>query len=186
MCTGGAYAQTPDAQTDENAIDGPNAAPVAYVYVSTNNGINLYDAASNGKVKLASGSPFHTTLPMIGSNGSYFVTLDSSDGATIHSYKVAADGAIESQVSTINSQDYNGVNCGTTDGGVFDHTGEHVYVLLDTSGNCGAFQTYSVGKGTGVLSFKGANVNNNIGVSGCCTLPAITPKDTFSYVSEQT
>jgi len=191
MCTGGAYAQTPDAQTPDaqaeaNMIDGPNTAPIAYVYVSTSNGINLYDAAPNGKPGLVSGSPFHTTLPMIGSNGSYFVTLDYSDYATIHSYKVGSNGAIEGQVSSIDSQDYNGVNCGATDGGVFDHTGEHVYVLLDTSANCGAFQTYSVAKGTGALSFKGANVNNNIGVSGCCTLPAITPKDTFSYVSEQT
>jgi hypothetical protein len=33
-------------------------APVAYVYVSTSKGINLYDVASTGKLTLVSGSPF--------------------------------------------------------------------------------------------------------------------------------
>lgn len=49
-------------------------APVAYVYVSTSKGVNLYDVASTGKLTLVSGSPFKTTGLMIGSNGKYFIT----------------------------------------------------------------------------------------------------------------
>lgn len=158
----------------------------AYVYVSTNKGINLYDAASNGSLSLVAGSPFQTTLPMIGSNGSHFLTLDNSDYATIHSYAVESNGAIGGQVSSINTQDYTGVNCGSPTSAILDHSGANIYVLLDTSGNCGAYQTYGVAKGSGDLSFKGAAVNNNIALSYCCSVPAITPKDLFAYTSEET
>lgn len=186
LSMGGALAQAQTSQTDEPTTENNPVPAVAYVYVSTGNGINLYDAASNGDLTLVSGSPFHTTLPMIGSNGSHFLTLDYSDFATIHSYTVAANGAIESQVSTINTQDYNGVNCGGTDKAVLDHSGENIYVLLDTSGNCGAYQTYGIAKTTGDLSFKGAAVNNNIQLNYCCTAPAVTQDDAFAFSSVQT
>jgi len=168
------------------SLAGAAAKAQAYVYVSTSNGINLYHAASNGSLSLVSGSPFLTTLPMIGSNGSHFLTMDNSDFETIHSYAVGANGAIGSQVSTINTQDYNGANCGSPTSAVLDHSGGNVYVLLDTTGNCGAYQTYGVAKSTGDLSFKGAAVNNNIELSYCCSVPAITPKDTFAYSNEET
>lgn len=183
MCTGGAFAQTPDAQTDTNAIDGPNTAPVANVYVSTTSGTNLYHAASNGKLSTAvSGSPFQTVGEIIGSNGKYFITLGNVD---IHSYKVASNGAIEGQVSTIDTQNYNGVNCGATNGAVLDHTGQNIYVLLDLSGSCGAYQTFSIAKTTGGLSFKTAAVNNNIGLNYCCSVPSLPVSEPFAYSVEQ-
>ena len=182
----GAFAQAQTGDADQTSTNNNPATPVAYVYVSTNNGINLYDAASNGHLSEVSGSPFQTTLPMIGSNGSHFFTFDNSDFATIHSYSVAANGAIGSQVSSIDSQNYTGVDCGSPDGAVLDHTGQNIYVLLDTSGNCGAYQTYGVAKTTGALSFKGAAVNNNIQLNYCCSVPAITASNTFAYSQEQT
>ena len=186
LAMAGAFAQAQTGDADQTTIDGNPVTPVAYVYVSTSNGINLYDAASNGHLTEVSGSPFHTTLPMIGSNGSHFFTLDYTDFATIHSYSVASNGAIGSQVSSINSQNHTGVDCGSPDGAVLDHTGQNIYVLLDTSGNCGAYQTYGIGKTTGVLSFKGAAVNNNIQLNDCCSVPAVTESNKFAYSQEQT
>ena len=53
---GSALAQT---TSDEAVSTTATAPPVAYVYVGTGNGINLYYAAPDGKLTLASGSPFH-------------------------------------------------------------------------------------------------------------------------------
>jgi hypothetical protein len=69
---GSAFAQTHDDST-------PTFTTEPHVYVSTTNGINLYYAAATGVPSLVSGSPFQTTQPMIGSNGSYLLTLDNSD-----------------------------------------------------------------------------------------------------------
>jgi hypothetical protein len=181
VCTGGAYAQTPDAQTDENAVEAPDTAPVAHVYVSTTSGTNLYDAAANGEISIVSGSPFKTVGEIIGSNGKFFITLGTG---LIHNYPIAANGAIESQASANNTQDYSGANCGGTDGAVLDHKGQNVYVLLDTSGNCAAYQTYAIG-GSGGLPYLSSSVNNDVTTSDCCTLPAITANDEFAYTSEQ-
>jgi len=181
-----AFAQAQTADSDQITTDNNPTPAAAYVYVSTSNGINFYDAASNGHLSEVSGSPFHTTLPMIGSNGSHFFTLDYSDYSTIHAYSVAANGAIGGQVSSIDTQNYTGVDCGSTDGAVLDHTGKNIYVLLDTSGNCGAYQTYGIASGTGALSFKGAAVNNNIQLNDCCSVPTITASNAFAYSQEQT
>lgn len=181
MCTGGAYAQTPDARTDQNAIDGPNTAPVAYVYVSTASGTNLYDASASGEISIVSGSPFNTSGEIIGSNGKYFITLGTG---LIHNYPVAANGAIESQASANNTQLYTGADCGLTNGAVLDHKGENVYVLLDTTGNCAAYQTYAIGN-SGGLPYLSSSVNNDVTTNYCCTLPAITANDAFAYTSEQ-
>jgi hypothetical protein len=102
------------------ALAATSTAPVAYVYVSTSKGINLYDVASTGKLTLVSGSPFKTTGLMIGSNGKYFVSLGTD---YIHSYLIGSNGAIKQQESQINTQLYAGADCGTTAGAVLDHTG---------------------------------------------------------------
>ena len=136
------------AQVVTQAVTAP--APVAYVYVGTSKGINLYNAASNGKLTLVSGSPFKTTGLMIGSNQKYFITLGAD---LVRSYPVKANGAIGAQVSQINTQNYNGSNCGTTNGAVLDHSGQDVYVLLNVSsdGNnvCNAFQTFKIATASG-------------------------------------
>ena len=56
LCLLSALATTPLlAQAVTEAAAAP--APVAYVYVATSKGINLYNAAPNGKLTLVSGSP---------------------------------------------------------------------------------------------------------------------------------
>ena len=133
-------------------------APIAYVYVSTGKGVNLYDVTSTGKLTLVAGSPFPISGSMIGSNGKYFISLGTD---YIHSYLIASNGAIKQQESQINTQLYQGGDCGTTGGAILDHTGADVYVLLNNafvggSGVCTAYQSYSLGKTTGALTFLGA------------------------------
>lgn len=82
------------------------AAPVAYVYVGTGNGINLYYAAANGRLTLASGSPFHVIGSLWGSNGTHFITMDNVH--TIYSYAVLKGGAIGAEESVIDTQAYPG------------------------------------------------------------------------------
>ena len=148
------------AQAVTQAVAAPT--PVAYVYVATSKGINFYNAASNGKLTLVSGSPFKTTGLMIGSNQKFFITLGIN---WVRSYPVKANGAIGAQVSQINTQNYSGRDCGTTNGAVLDHSGQDVYVLLNVppDGNnvCDAYQTFKIATTSGQLTFNGATAQDN-------------------------
>ena len=152
-------------------------APVAYVYVSTSKGVNLYDVASTGKLTLVSGSPFKTTGLMIGSNGKYFITLGTD---YVHSYLIASNGAIKQQESQINTQLYSGADCGTTAGAVFDHTGQYLYVSLNTSHKCDALQTVNIASANGLLTFKGST-SFDFEWPGTDAPPSITANGAFAY-----
>ena len=168
------------AQVVTQAVTAP--APVAYVYVGTSKGINLYNAASNGKLTLVAGSPFKTTGLMIGSNQKYFITLGTD---LVRSYPVKANGAIGAQVSQINTQNYNGSNCGTTNGAVLDHSGQDVYVLLNVppDGNnvCNAFQTFKIATASGQLTFNGATTINT-GAPAMRNLPTFLSNNKYAYL----
>lgn len=156
-------------------------APVAYVYVATSKGINLYNAASNGKLTLVSGSPYNkTTGLMIGSNQKYFITLGTD---WVHAYPVAANGAIGAQVSQINTQSYSGYACGTTNGAVLDHSGQYLYVLLnvppDNDPVCDAFQTFKIAN-NGLLTFAGSTTTDT-GAPPMRNLPTIMSNEKFAY-----
>lgn len=155
-------------------------APVAYVYVGTSKGINLYHAASNGRLTLVSGSPFKTTGLMIGSNQKYFITLGTY---WVRSYPVKANGAIGAQVSQINTQNYSGRDCGTTNGAVLGHTGQDVYVLLNVppDGNnvCNAYQTFKIAT-SGQLTFNGATTHDT-GAPAVRNLPTFLANNKFAY-----
>jgi hypothetical protein len=175
-----AFTQTP---SDEATTEAEAAAPVARVYVQTAKGVNLYDASSAGKLSLVSRSPFQTTGLMIGSDGTHFITLGTD---YVHAYSLAANGAIKEQVSEIDTQSYSGAACGTTAGAVLDHTGEYLYVTLQgpygVAGACDAFQTYSIAKTTGELTFKGAVPfgSTQQGVS-FAALPTFSGNGAFAY-----
>lgn len=87
------------------------SAQEAYVYDTVAKGTYAYDASSTGKLTLIKGSPFQTVGGLIGTNGKFLVTADST---TLFSYAVESNGAIGKQVSTINTQLYSGAECGTT------------------------------------------------------------------------
>ncbi len=155
-----AYAQTQSSDAVP-AATAPTSA-VAYVYVGTSKGVYLYDAASNGNLTLVSGSPFKTAGTAAASNGNYFITLGTQ---YLHSYPVAANGALKAQASQINTANYAGGNCEAPSSASLDLTGQNVYVLMSPSaaaGSCTAYQSYSLGKTNGALAFQTvATVSND-------------------------
>ena len=183
--TGPAFTQLTSTAPPANGSTAATA-PVAYVYVGTSKGINLYNAASNGKLTLVSGSPFKTTGLMIGSNQKYFITLGAY---WVRSYSVKANGAIGAQVSQTNTQNYSGRDCGTTNGAALDHSGQDVYVLLnlppDGDNVCNAFQTLKIAAASGQLTFNGATSTDTkfafTGAPPQRNLPTILANNKFAY-----
>ncbi len=159
-------------------------SPVAYVYVQTTKGVQVYSAASNGQLTKVSGSPFADTGQMGAINGSYLVSVGTE---YVHTYPVESNGGIGKQASEIDAASYGGGNCGPNLGGaLFDHTGKYLYVLTAGSNNpdepCSALQTYKIAS-SGDLTFLGDSENTNsyhsddlpYGVS------TISGSDTFGY-----
>ena len=62
-------------QTSEATPETTSTSPVAYIYVQTSKGVNLYDASAAGKLTLVTGSPFKTEGSMGGSNGKYLISV---------------------------------------------------------------------------------------------------------------
>ncbi|MGC2251704.1 MAG: Ig-like domain-containing protein [Acidobacteriaceae bacterium] len=164
------FAQSP-------ATTSPSQA--AYVYVGTSKGVYLYDASTSGALTAVSGSPFSVTGNAVGSNGTYFVTLDPS---YVHSYSVASNGAIQGQVSQIDTQTYfsePNSGCGGTAGAEFDHTGQDIYVLLGLNG-CATLQSYEISS-AGALSFLDTSSFENGTTSPYTFPPAITADGQYGY-----
>jgi hypothetical protein len=186
ISTGTALAQT----STDPAYQRPGASssPVAYVYVQTSQGTVLYDASSSGKLTLVAGSPFNTSGDLIGSNGKYLVTFGTHD---LHTYRVAANGALGPQTSQFDTQSYAGGQCGTTAGALLDHSGQDVYVSLKGApgdgGNelCDALQTSSISSSSGSPTFEGdVLVDEDSKASGTDTLPVLLGNNAFAYSLE--
>jgi len=170
-----AFSQTPPDLSSAATLP---AAQSALVYVGTTKGVYLYNAGSNGALTQVSGSPFAIAGSALGSNGRYFVSLGTN---YVHSYSVASNGAIQGQVSQINTQSY-GEGCGTTDNGVFDHTGQDIYVQLgpNNSANlCNELQSFKISS-TGALSFLGATDFNQTFTSRGTQI-ALTGNGAYGY-----
>jgi hypothetical protein len=151
----------------------------AYVYVGTPKGVYLYNASANGALTAVSGSPFAVTGNAVGSNGSYFLSLDTN---YVHSYPVAANGAIQGQVSQIDTQTYFSEPNSGCDGAAsaeFDHTGQDIYVLLGLNG-CSALQSYQISS-AGALSFLDSTSFEGGITSQITYPPAITGDNVYGY-----
>jgi hypothetical protein len=178
LAVGLASAQTPSGKTAAATASAP--APVAYVYIGTAKGVNLYNAAANGRLTLVPGSPFQTIGKAMGSNGKYFFNLGTY---WVHVYPIKSNGAIGTQVSQINTQNYTGANCGSTGGAILDHTGQNLYVLLQGGPNsCIVYQTFGIAKASGALTFTGAAVLDDPGTSSG-SVPTITANSKFAYAT---
>jgi len=162
------------------------ATPVALVYVQTSGGVNVYDAAANGTLTPIAGSPFKGTTGLLsGTNGKYVITVGTN---YLHSYATTAGGGIGKQVSQIDSAAYTGGDCGPTNkGGILDHTGRSVYVLLydqqdDVGGpvECAAYQSFNINPTNGALTFVGAWISQGR-FSYQAALPTITANDLYAY-----
>jgi hypothetical protein len=62
---------------------GAASAQEAYVYDTVAAGTYVYDASSTGKLTLVKGSPFQPVGSLIGTNGTFLVTADTT---TVFSY----------------------------------------------------------------------------------------------------
>ncbi|MGA2539340.1 MAG: hypothetical protein ABSF53_25265, partial [Terracidiphilus sp.] len=174
----------PQAATDEvseQATSAASSATVAYVYVQTSSGVNLYDATAAGKLTIVKGSPFQPSGPgqtLVGTNGKYLIMLGAND---LHSYPVVSTGAIEKQVFQVDTQSYGGSDCGApTRSSEFDHSGENVYVLLSYADtDCNAIQTYAISE-SGQFEFKG-DTTVSTGSNFAIGLPTMTGNGKLGY-----
>lgn len=155
-----------------------SSATTAHVYVGTSKGVYLYASSSSGALTQVAGSPFAIAGSAADSNGKYFVSLGTD---YVHSYSIGSNGAIQGQVSQINTQTYfsePNSNCGGTAGAEFDHTGQDIYVLLGLNG-CSALQSYQISS-AGALSFLDSTSFDS-GVTGSAAPPTITANDLYGY-----
>jgi hypothetical protein len=173
---------TQDQSSEASPAATVSAADVGDVYVGTTKGVYLYHAATNGQLTLVSGSPFTVAGRIAGSNGNYMISLGT---AYMHSYSVASNGAIQRQVSQIDTQNYltsSGNGCGTTAGAAFDHTGLYIYAPIGT-GACAALQSYKI-SGAGSLAFIGST-NYPYAEGGTSypppSPPAVAANELFAY-----
>ncbi|HEY1902253.1 MAG TPA: hypothetical protein VGG56_07490 [Terracidiphilus sp.] len=185
LSTAPAFTQTPTPHATPGAA---SVAPVAHVYVQTTKGVNVYGANAAGQLTLVKGSPFADTGQMEGNNGGYLISVGTD---YLHSYKIESDGAVGSQASEINTQSYDGSECGNTDasGAIFDHTGHDFYVQLygaPGSGGvyaaCAAWQTYRV-ETDGAFTFL-ASIEYDGAADHDATassVPTISSNDGFGY-----
>jgi hypothetical protein len=182
LSTGAAFAQDPDAQTDENAPEtaSATAAPVAHVYVANSNHVYAFSAAADGKLTPVPGSPFKESLSWMGANGHYLFGFEGS-GTTIASFSMAPDGALR-KVATIDTGDFYSNCCGPYGTGFrIDHSGEGLYSVVIAAGFPGwtpveAFRindadgklTFLDNTGTSWLSYPGlsADEGTNLSVLG--------------------
>jgi hypothetical protein len=166
-------------------------APVAYVYVQTAAGVNVYDASPAGQLTVIKGSPFSVSGLLSGDNGKYLIGVGTDD---LHVYSVAANGAVGKQVSQISTQVYGGSECGDTDhqGALLDHTGKYLYVSLAgyTNGNptpseCAALQTYKLAA-NGTLTFVGDTEDTQAVHQYAYPIPlgAIASNDQLAYTAQ--
>jgi hypothetical protein len=163
-----------------------SAAPVAHVYVQTHQGVDAFNAASDGKLTPIGGSPFATTGQMGGINGKYLLSVGTDD---LHSYTIESSGAVGKQASETNTQDYSGADCGNTTGLVpfLDHSGKYFYMQLSGVFNggsvaCVAWQSYEI-QSNGSFKFLGSiNYSGTSGHDATPTLgPTVSSNDKFAY-----
>ncbi len=128
LSTGAAFTESAAAASPETATN--TSSPVAYIYVQTKKGIDVFSASSTGKLTQVKGSLFADTGQMGAINGSYLVSVGKS---AMYTYPIEANGAVGKQAFEVSTVKYDGSECGTNLGGaLFDHTGKYVYVLLST------------------------------------------------------
>jgi hypothetical protein len=176
--------------TPEATPPPPTTAPVAYIYVQTTKGVNVYDATATGQLTLVEGSSFADTGQMGAINGAYLASVGTDD---LHTYTTESDGGVGKQASEINTQNYGGSACGSNVGGaLLDHTGKFLYVSLggifSNTNPCSALQSYKIAS-NGELTFLGDTESTQSvhGNAYLLTISTFSGNDNFAYgiMSEQ-
>jgi hypothetical protein len=180
------------AQSDAQAVTASTTPPTAaYVYIQTQGlqgPVYGFRASSTGTLSPIPGSPFKPAGEIVGGTPTQFFTLGKT---LLHSYGVAANGAIESQLGQIPFFDYSGSDCprstSVAAGAVLDHTGKYIYVLLGCGGDnlSAEYQTYLI-HSDGAFSFDGdASLPASWTEGGFAPgLPSILGNENFAYEDE--
>jgi hypothetical protein len=181
LSAGGAFAQAPDAQTDENATE-TTSAPVAHVYINSGTKILAYSAAANGKLTSVPGSPFNFNISLSGANGHYLFGF-VPNSLTIESLSMAANGALK-KATTLNTASHNAVpDCALVDwngqGLRVDHSGLELYnAAIPGDFPCDTyFQSYRINDSDGALTFQ----SNALGALGGSASLSVLGNNKFAY-----
>ena len=156
LCAESAFSQISPTEVD-GSVSPAASSPIAYVYVSSASATNKHQihafaAAPNGKLTRVAGSPFSQDVQYLAANGTH---LFGTDGTTIYSYAIAANGALH-QVALIDAQGFNQSDCGGPIGLFLDRSGAALYdidIYSDCANN--AYQFFGDGGSTGGLSYRG-------------------------------
>jgi hypothetical protein len=164
VCTGGIWAQSQDAQTDESLNENAASAAVAHVYVASSSHVYAFSAAADGKLTPVPGSPFKESLSWMGANGHYLFGFEGSS-TTIASFSMAPDGALR-KVATTNTDDFDSSDCNPTNGSEFriDHSGLNLYnAEINPMPFCSfPFQSFRINDADGKLTFL-SDTNSEFG-----------------------
>jgi hypothetical protein len=144
-----AFSQTPSSTSDSESA-ATVSPPVAHVYVATPKGVDLYDAAANGKLALVSGSPFEGDFLDIVTNGKYFY---GTDGKYLYEDSVASNGALK-RIDRFNPATH-GEEPEQVSSLDLDHTGATLYCNVYVAGEGTIYQAYTISKSNGELVWLG-------------------------------
>jgi hypothetical protein len=154
LFTGAALAQTDDVKSAKST------PPVAYVYVSRPTHIDGFAASAKGVLTPVPGSPFLGKIQSMAVSSSLLFG-SGADMTNVYSFHVASDGALK-PAATTNVQTFNSSGCGGLGPPLLDHTGDSLYVGVNTGGSgpgfdCadGSFESFKIEKSTGDLKFLG-------------------------------
>ncbi len=159
LCLAASFTGATLAQTDD-VKPAKSSPPVAYVYVSRPTHIDGFAASSKGALTPVPGSPFLGKVQSMAVSSSLLFG-SGADRTNVYSFHVASDGALK-PAETINVQTHNSSGCGGLGPPLLDHTGDSLYVGVNTGGSgpgfdCadGSFESFAIEKSTGGLKFLG-------------------------------
>jgi hypothetical protein len=159
LSTGVAFAQAPEAQTDEVTPE-TAASPVAHVYIGNGSHILAYSAATTGKLTAVPGSPFNYNTALVGANGHFLFGFEPGT-EIIDSLSMAANGALKKVATTNPAKYWPDVSCPmVSDNGQgfkIDHSGLDLYNagIPDEFGCYSAFQSFKINDANGKLTYLG-------------------------------
>jgi hypothetical protein len=166
-----------------------STAPVADLYIQTLEGVMVYSVSSAGAITEVTGSRFYVLGQMEAINGKYLISVGTE---LLHTYKIESNGAVGEQVSSINTHDHHGSQCGMTSyngrypsGSFLDHTGKYFYVQIYDFDTCDAWQSYRIGE-NGSFTFLGDVVTSVYDGTpgnwiGYTEIPTVNNTDKYAY-----